>query len=65
MLINWQILEIKKNALEGYLRIFHDSESSIESKKNAAHNIAVLYYELGHADDTYLWAKKSISLMGS
>lgn len=54
----------KKRALKGYWQIYHDSTSSHEAKQNAAHNIAVLYFELGHADDTYQWANRSLSLMG-
>ena len=53
----------KKKALEGYLSIYHDSSSALNSKKNAAHNIAVLYFELGYAKNTYLWSNRSIDLM--
>ena len=54
----------KKRALEGYLKIYNDPKSVKESKKNAAHNITVLYFELGYADQTYLWANRTVSLMG-
>ena len=53
----------KKSALEGYLEIYENLDSSDESKKNAAHNIAVLYFELGYADDTYTWVKRAVDLM--
>ena len=53
----------KKRALEGYLNIYEDSKSRKESKRNAAHNITVLYFELGYADQTFMWAERSISLM--
>ena len=55
----------KKQALEGYLEIYNDLDSSSEAKKNAAHNIAVLYFELGYADDTYTWVNRALALMST
>ena len=53
----------KKEALNGYIQIYNDVITSRSSKKNAAHNITVLYFELGYADKTYEWANRSLSLM--
>ena len=53
----------KKKALEGYLVIYNSSNSSRGDRKNAAHNIAVIYFELGYADKIYEWTKKVVSLM--
>ena len=53
----------KKQALKGYIQIYNDSTSSRESRKNAAHNTTILYFELGYADETYEWANRSLSLM--
>ena len=55
----------KKNALEGYLAIYHDPQSAQESRVNAVHNITVLYFELGYADQTYLWAERAVKMMSS
>ncbi len=53
----------KRKALEGYIQIYKDENSSPKAKRNAAHNIAVLYFELGFADKTYEWASISSKLM--
>ncbi|MBL7663718.1 MAG: tetratricopeptide repeat protein [Bacteriovoracaceae bacterium] len=50
-------------ALDGYLKIYHDSKSTEKSKKNSAYNIAVLYYELGNTAKTYEWALKAMKEM--
>lgn len=53
----------KKNALKGYLAIYNDPKSTKESKVNAVHNIAVLYFELGYANQTYTWSERAVKLM--
>lgn len=53
----------KKGALNEYLRVYNDSGYSREDRKKAAHNIAVLYFELGYADQMYEWAGRALSIM--
>ncbi|MCO4792509.1 MAG: tetratricopeptide repeat protein [Bacteriovoracaceae bacterium] len=55
----------KKQALIGYVEIYKASESSKDARKNAAYNIATLFYQLGDAERTYKWAKESLNLMKS
>ena len=55
----------KKLALKAALAIYHRPTTIPRAKKNAAHNIALLYLQLGYADKTYLWADRTISMMGS
>lgn len=53
----------KKFALKEYFRIYQSKVSSKEAKKNAAYNIAVLFFELGDMKKTYTWSKTAIGLM--
>jgi hypothetical protein len=53
----------KANALRGYKLIFIDKLSSLEARKNAAFNIAVLFYELKYPKKTAQWLIEAISLM--
>ena len=53
----------KTDALKGYLAIYKNPSSSPEAKRNAAYNIAVLYYELGRLKGMYSWSSKAVDLM--
>lgn len=53
----------KANALRGYKLIYDDKLSSVEAKKNAAFNLAVLFYELKYPKKTAAWLLNSIALM--
>jgi len=53
----------KANALRGYKLIYDDPLSSIEARKNAAFNVAVLFYELKYPKKTAEWTLKAIELM--
>jgi len=53
----------KKQALIGYVEIYKSPESSEDARKNAAYNIATLFYQLGDAERTYKWAKEALKLM--
>lgn len=53
----------KVAALKGYLDIYKAPSSSADARKNAAYNIAILFYELGNKEKTYGWAKRALSLM--
>ena len=53
----------KKYALQGYVEIFKAPESSAEAKKNAAYNIAVLFFELGDAERTASWLDRAVDMM--
>ncbi len=55
----------KTNALKGYVQIYRSKESSKDAKKNAAYNIAVLFYELGNKKYSYLWTERSLNLMNA
>jgi len=55
----------KKKALKGYVEIYKEKSSSPEAKKNAAYNIAILFYDLGDAKRTHLWSKRSLEIMNS
>lgn len=55
----------KKQALIGYVEIYKSPESSADARKNAAYNIATLFYQLGDAERTYKWAKESLNLMSN
>lgn len=55
----------KTNALKGYVQIYRSKESSNDAKKNAAYNIAVLFYELGNKKYSYLWTSRALELMNS
>lgn len=53
----------KKQALIGYVQIYKAPESSEDARKNAAYNIATLFYQLGDASRTYKWSKEALNLM--
>jgi tetratricopeptide (TPR) repeat protein len=53
----------KKAALRGYLQIYRSELSSVEAKKNAAYNIASLFYELDNIDLTHQWTLRALSEM--
>ncbi|MFT6069412.1 MAG: tetratricopeptide (TPR) repeat protein [Bacteriovoracaceae bacterium] len=53
----------KTNALKGYVQIYRNKDSSSDAKKNAAYNIAVLFYELGNKKYSYLWSEKALNQM--
>ncbi|MBF0364215.1 MAG: hypothetical protein HQK50_01515 [Oligoflexia bacterium] len=55
----------KNSAINGYIDIFEDKQSSSMAKRNAAYNITLLYYEIGNMDKTYWWGEKAISMMES
>ena len=55
----------KKQALIGYVEIYKSPRSSNEARKNAAYNIATLFYQLGDAERTYKWAIESLNLMSN
>ncbi|MFN8370842.1 MAG: tetratricopeptide repeat protein [Bacteriovoracaceae bacterium] len=55
----------KKEALEGYLRIYHNEQSTDVAKKNAAYNIAVLFHEAGRPKETSIWANQALKLMAA
>tara|TARA_R110000868_G_scaffold340216_1_gene600903 strand:- start:17226 stop:20111 length:2886 start_codon:yes stop_codon:yes gene_type:complete len=52
----------KKRALQGYVEIYRNKLSPVESRKNAAYNITILFHELGHADMTKRWAQNTLEL---
>ncbi|MFG1483041.1 hypothetical protein ABMA79_05355 [Halobacteriovorax sp. HFRX-2_2] len=53
----------KVTALKGYLFIYKDKESTAEAKRNAAYNIAVLFYESGNVDLMSKWLDRAIDEM--
>jgi tetratricopeptide (TPR) repeat protein len=53
----------KTYALKGYLRVYADTSSTPKARKNSAFNIAVLYFELGDAQESYNWSLKALELM--
>jgi len=53
----------KVYALKGYLTIYSDVESTPSAKRNAAYNIAVLFYELGNMNMMHKWMTRSINEM--
>lgn len=53
----------KQKALKGYIKIYNDDRSSPEAKRNAAHNVAVLFYELGYPEQTFKWSQIAINSM--
>ena len=55
----------KKNALIAYITIYRDKESNDDARKNAAYNIAHMFYLLGDTDRTYQWTKRAFSHMDS
>ncbi len=55
----------KKQALIDYVQIYKAPESSEDARKNAAYNIATLFYQLGDAERTYKWSKEALNLMSN
>lgn len=53
----------KVTALKGYLFIYKDPESTPDAKRNAAYNIAVLFYESGNVNLTAKWLDRAIEEM--
>lgn len=53
----------KVYALKGYLMIYSDAESTASAKRNAAYNIAVLFFELGNMDMMHKWMTRAINEM--
>ncbi|MGK0367099.1 MAG: hypothetical protein ACI9QD_000233, partial [Thermoproteota archaeon] len=53
----------KAKALREYHKIYSDAESSPNTKKNAAYNLALLFYELRSSEDVGKWADISMNLM--
>ncbi|AYF43297.1 tetratricopeptide repeat protein [Halobacteriovorax sp. BALOs_7] len=53
----------KITALKGYLFIYKDPESTADAKRNAAYNIAVLFYESGNVGLTAKWLDRAIEEM--
>lgn len=53
----------KKGALQGYVEIYKSSESTVDAKKNAAYNIAVLFHELGNIELMQGWLKRAVTMM--
>ncbi len=53
----------KEYALKGYLGIYKDPKSTAEAKRNAAYNLAVLFYEVGSSSQSQKWAQVSLGLM--
>lgn len=53
----------KTNALKGYVHIYRGVDSGKDAKRNAAYNVAILFYELGNAKFSYLWSMKALTLM--
>jgi len=53
----------KADALNGYLSIYQNPESTQKAKVNSAYNLSVLYFELGNTDESYKWAKLSLEIM--
>lgn len=53
----------KVQALRGYHQIFKSKDSTKRAQRNAAYNIAVLYYELGDANNMYNWGITSVKKM--
>lgn len=53
----------KKAALNGYLQIYRSDLSSPDAKKNAAYNIASLFFELDNLELTYRWTLRALKEM--
>ncbi len=53
----------KVQALRGYHSIYKSSDSTKRAKRNAAYNIAILYYELGDAKNMYDWSINAVKKM--
>lgn len=55
----------KVQALRGFHQIYKSGDSTAQAKRNAAYNIAILYYELGDAKNLSQWSNQSLQLMTS
>src|SRR5690606_24028445 len=55
----------KNTALNGYLRIYNDADSTSTAKTNAAYNIGVLFYEARQLEDSHKWALVALERMSS
>ncbi len=53
----------KVYALKGYVDIYRDKNSSDEARKNAAYNIAYLFYQLPNLDKMGQWSIRSLEMM--
>ncbi len=55
----------KKKALQGYVEIYRNKLSPVDSRKNAAYNIMILFHELGHTQMTKAWSQNTLELFDS
>lgn len=53
----------KREALKGYYQIYKSPESISTAKANAAHNIALIFFEAGYFNQMRIWANKSVEVM--
>ncbi|RLA64707.1 MAG: hypothetical protein DRQ88_07615 [Epsilonproteobacteria bacterium] len=53
----------KKEALEGYMEIYHNKLANRSARVNAGYNIATIFYEMGDVQRSYIWANKSLGMM--
>lgn len=53
----------KKAALREYYRLYVSDETNSDVKKNAAYNIATIFFEMGEVDNQQNWMKKAIEIM--
>lgn len=53
----------KKEALKGYFSIYQNPNTSAEAKKNAAYNMAVLFYESGDPVLMHRWSLRALQHM--
>ncbi len=53
----------RSQALERFVKIFEDPQTTVEAKSNATYNLSALYYESGDLDLSYQWAYKSLNLI--
>lgn len=53
----------KAYALKAYIAIYKSDSSTVEAKRNAAYNIAILFYELGNVRLMSQWLQRSIAEM--
>lgn len=50
-------------ALKGYHQIYQAKDSTPKAKVNAAYNLSALYYEMGNANQSYLWSVTALKDM--
>lgn len=53
----------KSGALNNYLRVYNNPESTARAKANAAYNLAALYYEASDLSQSYQWATVALKEM--